>query len=134
LGYKNVQTYIAGIPGWVAAGYRLDTSQAVPKVEIVTINSFELNVVKDSVNVVDIRNIQEVSDMGEFQSAMHIPLEELDKRYVEIPKGKPIVLIDYSGVEFICAGAYLKNMGFEDVRGLQGGVKDWIKQGFSLAR
>lgn len=80
----------------------------------------------------DIRNPMEVRNMGRFPHAVHIPFEDLESRSADVPRDKPIVIVDFSGVEFTCAGAFLKELGLEDVRGLQGGVKDWIKQGYDL--
>lgn len=127
-------TFRDGIPGWIAAGYELDTSQALPDHTIVTLNAHELFNALYSVRVVDIRNNSEVSNMGSFPNAIHIPFEDLDRRFAEIPKGEQIVIVDFSGVEYRCAANFLRSQGYENVRGLQGGAKDWIKQGNALIK
>lgn len=110
----------------------MDTTNALPDCRVPTINALELDKQLATVLVVDIRNEQEVVSMGEFPNSIHIPFEELEQRYLEIPKGKKIVVIDYSGVEFSCAAAFLRHHGWNAVMGLQGGVKDWIRRGKPL--
>jgi rhodanese-related sulfurtransferase len=134
MGYKKVFTFKAGVPGWVAAGFELDTSLAIPACKVPSVNSVQLKTMQQQVLVLDIRNQLEVMTMGRFSNALHIPFEDLEMRSKEIPRDTAIVVVDYSGVEFNCAGGYLKEMGVQDVRGLQGGVKDWIKQGYDLEK
>lgn len=134
MGYKNVRTFKAGIPGWVAAGYELDTSKAVPKVKIPTVTSRQLDETRGNAVVVDLRVDLSRSKMGKFPNAIHIPLDQLMTRYREIPEDNPIVLVDYSGVEFPAAGHFLIHKGYGDVKGLQGGLLDWINQGFKLEK
>ena len=134
LGYTNVHTFRDGIPGWVAAGYELDTSQALTEYKISTLNTSELFNSLDNVLVVDVRNNSEVENMGAFPNSIHMPFEDLERRYEEIPMEKQIVVIDFSGVEYRCAANFLKSKGYNNVKGLLGGVKDWIKQGNALIK
>lgn len=134
MGYQKVFTFKAGVPGWVAAGFELDTSQAIPACRVPSINAVQLKSILGDVRILDIRNQLEVLTMGRFTDALHIPFEELETRFKEIPGDKAIVVVDFSGVEFNYAGGYLKEMGFTAVSGLQGGVKDWIKQGYDLEK
>lgn len=134
LGYRQVYTFKAGIPGWVAAGFAVDASKAIPIHNIPSINAVQLKSIQSDVFIIDIRNQLEVLSMGRFPEALHIPFEDLEARSTTVPHEKAIVVVDYSGVEFQCAGSYLKELGVNDVRGLQGGVKDWIKQGYDLEK
>ena len=127
-----MRTFSAGIPGWVAAGFTLDTSNAIPASNISSVNALELKSNLSDVFILDIRNQLEVLSMGSFPNSLHIPFEDLEAESSKVPRDKTIVIVDFSGVEFQCAGSYLKEIGINDVRGLQGGVKDWIKQGYDL--
>lgn len=129
-----MSTFRDGIPGWIAAGYKLDTSKALPEHKIYTINSHDMFNSLYTVLILDVRNNTEVQNMGAFPNAIHIPFDDLDQRYKEIPKGEQIVVVDYSGVEYRCAANFLISKGYKNVKGLQGGVKDWIKQGNTLIK
>ena len=134
MGYTHVYTFRDGIPGWIAAGYKLNRTQALPEHKIDTLNAHELFNALYTVLILDVRHNAEVKNMGAFPNAIHIPLDDFDRRYAEVPKGERIVVVDYSGVEYRCAANFLISRGYKNVKGLQGGVKDWIKQGNTLIK
>jgi rhodanese-related sulfurtransferase len=92
----------------------------------------QLDAKRSSVTIVDLRMDKTIIGMGLFPGAVHAPMPKLTKMIDKIDKSKPIVLIDYNGKQFPSAGSYLKANGFSDVSGLQGGLTNWLQQGFAL--
>jgi rhodanese-related sulfurtransferase len=62
-----------------------------------------------------------------------IPHRELAQRYEEIPKGRPLVLADSSGVYTKDACAFLQAQGYDEVACLSGGILDWDERGMPTA-
>ena len=73
------------MPGWVAAGFELDTRQSIPECRVLSINAKQLKSILGNVRILDIRNQLEVLTMGRFPNALHIPFEDLEARSEEIP-------------------------------------------------
>ena len=59
---------------------------------------------------------------GYFSGTVNIPLQELEKRMVEIPKGQDIIITDIDGDEAALAAVTLKRSGFEKVAMLIEGI------------
>jgi rhodanese-related sulfurtransferase len=130
-GYTNIMTFQGGIPEWVKAGYALDTTKAMPKVEVASMSPGELKGVLGNVIILDIRT-PSLYEMGAIKDSKKIPLDLLSGKLNEVPKGKKIVIVDHAGNQVLAAGRYLKNKGYEDVARLQGGLMAWVKEGFPL--
>jgi rhodanese-related sulfurtransferase len=132
-GYGNVMTFKGGIPAWVKAGFPLDKSSALPRARIPTIKPEQLNQRLGSVQIVDIRTAK-LLKMGWLKDSLKISMGKLSQDYPQIPKGKPIVVVDHAGKQVLTACRFLKSKGFEDVSRLQGGLMAWNQKGFALVR
>ena len=133
LGYINVITFKAGIPGWVKAGYPLETTKAMPKTKIPTIGVDDLNGRLGNVTIVDIRS-ESLYGMGWLPGSIKIPLGLLSAEYTTVPKDKPIVVVDHAGKQVLTAGRFLTTKGYSDVSRLQGGLMAWSQKGYPLDR
>lgn len=104
LGYTDVRTYPEGYPEWeklFGAG-----GAAVPPVAIeagkekgsISAASFEriLKEQPDSILVVDVRDAKEFA-AGTIKGAVNIPINELEKKIEQLPKGKPTVFFCGTG-------------------------------------
>ena len=65
-----------------------------------------------SVFLLDVRNPQEIADVGGFAGAVNIPVAEVEKRLSEIPKDKPIVTISNHAARASKAAATLEAHGY----------------------
>ncbi|HHX16067.1 MAG TPA: rhodanese-like domain-containing protein [Fibrobacter sp.] len=74
----------------------------------------------DSAIFLDVRTPEEVT-RGAVQSALFIPLQELERRLSEIPKDKKILVYCRSGRRSVTASSILIRAGFTDVYNVQGG-------------
>ena len=74
--------------------------------------------------------ILDVSSLGakikRFDEAIHIPLEELKNRYMELQnKTTPILVISEQGLKSIQACEFLVKKGFFNINNISGGYKFW---------
>ncbi|MHA6793835.1 rhodanese-like domain-containing protein [Pseudonocardia bannensis] len=62
---------------------------------------------------------------GTIEGALHIPLAELPRRLVEVPRQRPAVTYCASGYRSSGAAAILRKEGWADVSDLLGGYAAW---------
>lgn len=74
----------------------------------------------------DIRSEEEVS-YTTFPFAVSIPLQELPKKYNELPKDKCIVVFCSSIFRAAVAYTYLRAKGFDEVKSLTVPMEDMVK-------
>lgn len=76
-----------------------------------------------SFHLLDVRRLdeREISSLG----GIHIPLDELEARFEEIPHDKlPLIVYCHHGVRSLYATQFLKFHGF-DALSLRGGIDAW---------
>ncbi len=64
--------------------------------------------------ILDVRTPAEFQG-GAYPGALNIPVQELDRRLGEVPKGKPVVVYCASGMRSASAERLLRARGFADV-------------------
>ena len=92
---------------------------------------------KGNVTLIDIRDSEELKQNGKIQGSVHAPrgmLEfyadaSLPYHKPEFDKGKRIILHCASGGRSALATSTLKQMGYENVAHLDGGLKAWKEAG-----
>ncbi len=85
LGYKNVQVYAEGIPGWQKAGLPLDKD--TPRADIPSLAPSELQGKLQSAYLLDTRSEKSYGE-GHIKGSRNIPMNGLSRRYQEIPTDK----------------------------------------------
>jgi rhodanese-related sulfurtransferase len=84
--------------------------------------------------IVDVRTLDEVTESGHIEGAVHIPLNELAQHVDLLPAlDTPIVTYCAGGWRATIAMTALYGMGFEDVRALKMGFADWKDAGNPVA-
>jgi rhodanese-related sulfurtransferase len=86
---------------------------------------------KDNYIILDVRSKEEF-DSGHLDSALLIPVNELESRYGELPKDKPIIVYCRSGKRSAQAAAILVNKGFSQVYDMTGGINAWTGKGYPV--
>jgi len=130
LGYKNVEVYSEGIPGWVKAGFPLD--QGIPRTEIPPLAPSQLQEKLEDAYLLDIR-LANSYEQGHIKGSHNIPTNLISQRFQEIPTDKRIIII--SGVgdpTWVPTGWFLKSKGYKEVMILEGGMNAWQKEGLPL--
>lgn len=85
--------------------------------------------------IVDVREKEEL-DSGMIESAIHIPksLLELKAENELRDKESEMILVCGSGVRSLLAAESLKQMGYANLKSLQGGMQSWKDQGMPVIR
>lgn len=106
----------------------------VNKKEVIPISVEKVNEImeknKDYI-ILDVRTQQEY-DSGYLKNSLLIPVDELEERINEVPKGKPIIVYCRSGNRSARAADILINNGFSPVYDMQGGILEWIEKGYPV--
>ena len=71
--------------------------------------------------LLDVRRDDEVSHAS-IPGALHIPMNEVQFRIREIPRGKPIVVICHHGERSWRIARFLLTDGYKEVYNLEGGI------------
>jgi len=120
-GYKGTTVLNGGLSNWVAEG--LPTGQGAAASSIVFEKKLAPGAIapkefvaleesRDGVLFVDVRTDQEAA-AGVIRDARHIPLEQLEDRYADLPKDKEIILYCANGIRAEMAYQTLDKLGFK---------------------
>jgi rhodanese-related sulfurtransferase len=82
--------------------------------------------------VLDVRQSEEFAE-GHVPNAVLIPLGKLEARASELPKDTTLYVICRSGNRSRQASDILVNLGFKDVRNIDGGFIAWENAGYEVA-
>ena len=105
---------------------------------IETINTHELKNLLDNephLCLIDVRE-QEEWDIAHIPGAVHIPKGELVAKIdaYMADKNHPIYLHCKGGVRSAIAAQWLMEMGYQHVYSVDGGISDWMINGYPLAK
>ena len=122
-GYRAVTYYPGGLAAWKNLGGELQTGPARPsisyggRIEIGDVKPAEFKLAMQStvsVVFVDVRTAREFAS-GHLERALNLPLEELPKRFDELPKNKILIISCSNGVRAEMAYDFLKQRGYRVV-------------------
>jgi len=82
--------------------------------------------------VIDVREPEEFAH-GHVPGTVNLPQADLASRLDEVPRDRPVYVICHSGMRSMRAAQFLKQVGYERVFGVSGGVKAWQRAGRPLA-
>jgi rhodanese-related sulfurtransferase len=121
-GYKQVSVLSGGFLAWEKAGKQIAKGPAESKITYVRklqpgevdIAEFNQVVTKPvaEVLILDVRTPKEATD-GILPNALNIPMEELEQRLAEVPKGKTLVIHCATGIRAEMAYNVLKKAGYD---------------------
>jgi rhodanese-related sulfurtransferase len=86
---------------------------------------------EDTTFILDVRQPEEFT-AGHIPNAVLIPLDELQLRASEVPSDVSVYVICRSGKRSRQASEILVELGFEDVKNVEGGVLAWQEAGYTL--
>lgn len=130
VGFDDVRGYLeGGIDAWETSGYPLST--------LITMSVQDLNqfVARDrrSLTILDVRTEKEWN-AGHIEGAVHIHGGQLQERFADVPRDKPVAVVCGSGYRASIAASFLKREGYESVYNVIGGMTAWKAAGFSTTR
>jgi rhodanese-related sulfurtransferase len=133
LGYRDIYTFRAGLPAWVAAGYPTETIEKLPEVKLQKISTDDLQgmllrdpdlVLLDVCLEVDARKF-----WIDSPKRIHIPADDMQDRYGNIPRGKKVAVICLKGTRAPTIIRYLTAKGYKNLLLVEGGMQKWIMEG-----
>ncbi len=127
-GHTNVFIYSGGMASWQKAKLPVESDIIYPDIPIKALNPLQVYQ-QESPAILDIRG-KEVSLMGNIPGSLKIPLDDLADRLSELPCDRTIIIIDHAGQQAPICARYLHTMGFTAVEILEGGMINWVRQGF----
>jgi adenylyltransferase/sulfurtransferase len=77
--------------------------------------------------LIDVREEWEWT-LGHLPDALHVPMGQLPKRLNELPRDRDLVLYCHHGSRSYRAMEFLRQMGFDHVAHLDGGVAAWVDE------
>ena len=83
--------------------------------------------------LVDVREANEFATVR-IPGAMLLPLSELQTRYAELPRDRPLLLHCAAGKRSLVAAEFLKRNGYADVANVEGGIIEWQKAGLPVSQ
>jgi rhodanese-related sulfurtransferase len=90
---------------------------------------------RENAVILDVRDKKDFGG-GHISGAIHMPFSSIDQRVSELEdsKDKPIVVVCKIGQHSSAAGKKLRQLGFENVRRLSGGMAEWNAAGLPVVK
>jgi len=85
--------------------------------------------------IIDVREPEELSTTGHIKGAINIPVGEIARRVEELPRNldTAITVACESGIRSAHAALYLRAYGYNNVKNLEYGMREWRTKGFPIA-
>ncbi|MFI0491034.1 rhodanese-like domain-containing protein [Flavobacterium sp.] len=81
--------------------------------------------------LLDIREPKEVEKLTfNVPKIIHIPLSELEERYMEVPKNEKIIVVCQTGERSLRAVDFLQKLGYTNLLNMKKGLDKWVQKGF----
>ncbi|MEN8176099.1 MAG: rhodanese-like domain-containing protein [Pseudomonadota bacterium] len=87
----------------------------------------------EDIELLDIRSDAEVAQ-GVLPQGKHLPMHLIPLKMQDFPKDKEVVLYCRTGARSYHACAYLMQQGVTNCVNLRGGIMDWARHGYEIAR
>ncbi|MCF7859766.1 MAG: MBL fold metallo-hydrolase [Candidatus Cloacimonetes bacterium] len=128
LGFDNVKGYLSeGLFGWHREGKKSSN-----------IATYNVNMVcekldqKNNVEILDIRDSDEINNEGKIKNSIQIPLVHILENKIKIPTDKTIFIFCGTGLRSMIAASLLKRTGFKDIAIVLGGLSAWNSSKFPV--
>ncbi len=83
--------------------------------------------------MIDVREAAEAAAFAfDVPALVNIPLSELERRWEEVPRGRPVVFACESGARSLKATYHLQFHGYDNVSNMSGGIVKWSAKGFPV--
>jgi phage shock protein E len=88
---------------------------------------------KQGMLLLDVRTPEEYRQ-ARLRGSLLIPLNELERRLREIPKGRPLLVYCAVGSRSVAAAGFLASKGYREVYNMSDGLVGWYNHGYPLER
>ena len=91
------------------------------------------SLLKQGYTLVDVRERDESARLAfDVANLIIMPLSELEQRYAELPKDRPLILACQNGSRSLRATYYLMNKGYTNVTNMKFGMARSVARGFPI--
>ena len=91
------------------------------------------SLLKQGYTLVDVRERDESARLAfDVANLIIMPLSELEQRYAELPKDRPLILACQNGSRSLRATYSLMNKGYTNVTNMKFGMARWVARGFPI--
>jgi hydroxyacylglutathione hydrolase len=129
VGFDDIRGYLdGGMEAWQVGGF--------PFATLDTISAHDLHQKLErgeNLTVLDVRTEGEWK-AGHIDGALHIHGGQLQERFAEVPRDKPVVVICASGYRASIAASFLQRDGYEAVANVIGGMNAWSAAGLPTVK
>lgn len=126
-GYAKIYILKGGVTAWRRAGHPTEVLQRIPRQASHAVKARDLETWRTKFPkhlIIDIRPASAYRT-GTVAGAVNLSLEEIHRRYTDIPMDRAILVVDEDGSLAFLASSYLVRKGFRDVKRLEGGMVSW---------
>jgi hydroxyacylglutathione hydrolase len=121
VGFDDIQGHLqGGIDAWETRGYPLTTLGTLSVQELAK----RLKADRKGWTVLDVRTEKEWNG-GHIAGAIHIHGGQLQERFEDVPRDKPVAVVCGSGYRASIASSFLKREAHADVSNVIGGMAAW---------
>ncbi|MHB1799244.1 MAG: rhodanese-like domain-containing protein [Vulcanimicrobiaceae bacterium] len=90
-------------------------------------------VTEEGALLVDVRERDEVAALAfDVPDIVHIPLSEFERRFVELPRERELIVVCTDGQRSLKAAYHLIDQGYTRVANLEGGLAQWVRKRFPV--
>lgn len=85
--------------------------------------------------ILDVRETSELLQTGFIDGAVNVSVKDVSKKMDELPSdmNHPIVVVCESGIRSAHAAIYLRAFGYNDVKNLEFGMREWRTKGYPIS-
>jgi len=114
---------IATVTAALGAGYR----------DVMSVDAKKIIEKKKNVYLLDVRTSEEFRQ-ARMKGGVLIPINEIERRLVEVPKNRPILVYCAVGSRSNLVAKYLVNKGYGEVYNMVDGLVGWYRNGYPIER
>jgi rhodanese-related sulfurtransferase len=124
--YKRMTIIVAALLLlWGSQGFAAIASNVGPEDAATMIKQ------RPEVYLLDVRTPQEYRQ-AHLADAQLIPIDQIERRLAEIPKGRPILVYCAVGSRSAQVFSYLARRGYPELYNLDGGIVAWMQRGYPV--
>ena len=83
--------------------------------------------------ILDVRTVEEFRQ-ARLRGATLIPIGEIERRYFEVPRDRPVVVYCAVGSRSGLVADFLEKKGYRQVYNMKDGIVGWYRSGYPLER
>ena len=109
------------------------TAHASPSQNIMSGEAKAMLAKDKRVFLLDVRSVDEFRQ-ARLRGATLIPISEIERRYFEVPRDRPVVIYCAVGSRSGLVADFLEKKGYRQVYNMKDGIVGWYRSGYPLER